>query len=83
MPSNGTCANKPGSIPSMEMGIWNADAIERQFAHVEANAVRRTYTRGQYWDERVRMMQHWPDYIDSLRNGTKVLRPNFRQAALG
>ncbi|NMN05894.1 MULTISPECIES: integrase arm-type DNA-binding domain-containing protein [unclassified Novosphingobium] len=66
-----------------EMGIWNADAIERQLAHVEANAVRRAYTRGQYWDERVRMMQHWSDYLDSLRDGAKVLRPNFGSTALG
>ncbi len=66
-----------------EMGLWNADAIERQLAHVEANAVRRAYTRGQYWEERVRMMQHWSDYLDGLRNGAEVLRPNFGQAALG
>lgn len=31
-----------------EMGLWNADAIERQLAHIEANAVRRAYTRGKY-----------------------------------
>lgn len=50
-----------------EMGIWNPDAIERQLAHMENNGVRRAYTRGQYWDERVRMMQHWSDYLDELR----------------
>ena len=27
-----------------EMGRWNPDAIERQLAHQEANAVRRAYT---------------------------------------
>jgi integrase len=60
-----------------EMGIWNPDAIERQLAHAEANSVRRAYTRGQYWDERVRMMQHWSDYLDELRSGATILRPNF------
>nr|WP_288487507.1 site-specific integrase [uncultured Novosphingobium sp.] len=65
-----------------EMGLWNADAIERQLAHVEANAVRRAYTRGQYWEERVRMMQHWSDYLDQLREGAKVLRPEFKQTQL-
>ncbi len=64
-----------------EMGIWNSDAIERQLAHVEANAVRRAYTRGQYWEERVRMMQHWSDYLDQLKGGANVLRPKFPQAA--
>ena len=60
-----------------EMGIWNADAIERQLAHADNNAVRRAYARGEYWDERVRMMQHWSDYLDQLRDGATILRPNF------
>ena len=51
-----------------EMGIWSADAIERQLAHQEANEVRRAYTHAaQYWDERVKMMQVWADYLDKLR----------------
>ena len=35
------------------------------------------YARGQYWDEHVRMMQHWSDYLDQLRNGATILRPQF------
>ena len=50
-----------------ESGLWNPDAIERQLAHVEANAVRRAYARGEHWDERVRMMQWWADRLDGLR----------------
>ena len=51
-----------------EMGIWNADAIERQLAHQEANSIRRAYTHAaEYWDERTRMMQAWADYLDQLR----------------
>lgn len=60
-----------------EMGMWHADAIERQLAHCDADAVRRAYTRGEYWDERVRMMQHWSDHLDFLRDGAKVLTGNF------
>ena len=57
-----------------EMGRWNADAIERQFAHQEANAVRRAYTHSaEYWPERVLMMQAWADYLDGLREGGKVV----------
>lgn len=52
-----------------EMGLWNPDAIERQLAHMENNGVRRAYARGQYWEERVRMMQHWSDDLDQLRGG--------------
>lgn len=63
-----------------EMGEWNLDAIERQLAHVDTNQVRRAYARGEYWDERVAMMQHWSDYLDRLREGGKVLRPDFQAA---
>jgi integrase len=56
-----------------EMGGWNADAIERQLAHQEANAVRRAYTHNaEYWSERVRMMRAWADYLDGLRDGGKI-----------
>jgi len=60
-----------------EMGIWNPDAIERQLAHADGNSIRRAYARGQYWEERVRMMQHWSDYVDQLRGGATILRPKF------
>lgn len=58
-----------------EMGIWNPDAIEKQLAHLDTSAVRRAYTRGEYWDERVRMMQHWSDYLDQLRDEPAVRQP--------
>jgi integrase len=57
-----------------EMGHWNPDAIERQLAHQEANAVRRAYTHGaEFWTERVQMMQAWADYLDGLKEGGKVV----------
>jgi integrase len=60
-----------------EMGLWNPDAIERQLAHTDGNSIRRAYARGLYWNERVRMMQHWSDYLDQLREGAVILRPRF------
>lgn len=39
-----------------ESGRFHPDAIERQLAHMENDGVRRAYTRGEYWDERVAMM---------------------------
>ena len=63
-----------------EMGRWNPDAIERQLAHQEANAVRRAYTHGaEFWSERVQMMQAWSDYLDELREG-QIVR-HFRRAS--
>lgn len=42
-----------------ESGQWSPDAIERQLAHIDEDAVRRAYARGEYWDERVRLMNWW------------------------
>lgn len=54
-----------------EMG-WNRDAIERQLAHVEGNAVRAAYNYAEHLDERRRMMQAWADYLDGLRTNADV-----------
>jgi integrase len=50
-----------------ESGLWNVDAIERQLAHIDMNSVRRAYARGLHWDERVRMMTWWANYLDQLK----------------
>jgi integrase len=50
-----------------ESGLWSVDAIERQLAHIDMNSVRRAYARGLHWDERVRMMIWWANYLDELR----------------
>ncbi len=57
-----------------ESGKWHPDAIERQLAHVEENEVRRAYTRGEHWDQRVEMMQWWADYLDTLKSPTINLK---------
>jgi integrase len=55
-----------------EMNRWPGDAIERQLAHQEKNAVRRAYTHAaEYWPQRVEMMQAWADYLDELRARNK------------
>ncbi|KPF84805.1 integrase arm-type DNA-binding domain-containing protein [Novosphingobium sp. AAP93] len=62
-----------------EQGHWNPDAIERQLGHAETDDVRRAYARGEHWEERIRMMQSWADYLDQLRSGAKVLQGSFRK----
>lgn len=62
-----------------EQSRWNPDAIERQLGHAELNGVRRAYARGEHWDERVRMMEHWSNYLDQLRAGATILEGKFRQ----
>lgn len=56
-----------------ESGKWNPDAIERALSHRDGNAVRGIYNRSPYWKERVEMAQWWSDYLDTLREGAKVL----------
>ena len=44
------------------------DAIEVQLAHRVGNAVSQAYNHAQHMDYRIKMMQEWSDFIDSLRN---------------
>ena len=44
------------------------DAIEIQLAHTVGNSVSQAYNHAQHMDYRIKMMQEWSDFIDSLRN---------------
>lgn len=52
-----------------EYSDFTSETIERALAHQDQNAVRRAYARGEHWDARVRLVQWWADYLDSLRDG--------------
>jgi integrase len=56
-----------------ESGKWNPDAIERQLGHLEGNDIRRAYARGEHWNERVKMMAWWANYLDDLKAGGTVI----------
>jgi integrase len=58
-----------------ESGLWHADAIERQLAHVDNDSVRRAYARADFWEERIRMMAWWADYCEEMRGGSVVIPP--------
>lgn len=47
---------------------FNLDWIEIQLAHVQSNQVRAAYNHAKYWEDRVRMMQWYADYLDELRD---------------
>jgi len=49
-----------------ESGLWSADAIEAELAHMGADEVRRAYHRALYWDERVKMAAWWSEEIKTL-----------------
>lgn len=52
-----------GSTHLNEMG-FQADWIERQLAHTEPNAVRRTYNHADHLEDRKKMMQQWAGMLD-------------------
>ena len=56
-----------------ESGLFGFDAIERQLAHEENNAVRAAYNRASYMEERRKMMQWWADHLDSLTQDADVI----------
>ena len=69
-----------GSMWLNEMG-YASDWIERQLAHVEANAVRRTYTQAERLPDRARMMQQWADMLDKWQQGDDKVQPLRQKSA--
>lgn len=53
-----------------ESGLWSADAIERQLAHVPENTIRATYNAAQYLNERKRMMEWYSARLLTLADGS-------------
>ncbi len=56
-----------------ESGKWHRDAIERQLAHQEQDEVRGAYNHAEFWEERVRMMKWWGNYLDQLRDVGRIV----------
>jgi len=52
---------------------WDSDVIERQLAHKEGNAIKGAYNHARHLPERVKLMQHYADYLDGLRDGADVI----------
>ena len=61
-----------GSTRLNEMG-YPSDWIERQLAHAEPNAVRRTYNHAEYLSDCAKMMQAWADFLDRIKTGSNVV----------
>jgi integrase len=49
-----------------DSNLFSVDAIERELAHQDEDAVRRAYRRGEAMAERVKMAQWWADYLDAM-----------------
>ena len=62
-----------------ELG-YNADLIEIQLSHSQANKVRAAYNHAEYLEERIAMMQEWSNYLDSLQNKEPVSPLTYQQS---
>ena len=49
------------------------EVVRRQLGKGDKNKIRGIYNRAAYWAERVRLMQHWSDRLDSLRDGAPAV----------
>lgn len=67
-------ARTTGSTRLNELG-FATDWIERQLAHAEPNAVRRTYNHAEHLPDRARMMQQWADLLDAWKDGDSKVVP--------
>jgi hypothetical protein len=71
--------HRPGASTLLHEQGWNHQAIERQLAHAERNAVSAAYNFAEHLPERRRMMQALADYLDGLKGGAEVI-PLFMKA---
>ncbi len=46
---------------------YDPDVIEAALAHQDKNAVRRTYNRATYWDQRLELMRAWSELCDEIK----------------
>jgi integrase len=51
---------------------FNKDLIEAQLAHGDEDKVRGAYNRAEWLDLRFKMMQHWADKLDELRDAVTI-----------
>lgn len=61
-----------GSTHLNDMG-FASDWVERQLAHADPNAVRRSYNQAEHVANRATMMQSWADLLDALERGGAVV----------
>lgn len=50
---------------------WDSNHIEMQLAHAERNQTRAAYNHAEYLPQRTKMMLHWADYLDQLKEEYK------------
>ncbi len=60
------------TLAAERLGV-QPEVIEAQLDHAVPDALGRAYNRTQYLEQRRDLMQRWADYLESLREGAKVI----------
>lgn len=60
------------TLAAERLGV-QPEVIEAQLDHAVPDALGRAYNRTQYLEQRRELMQRWADYLDTLREGAKVI----------
>lgn len=55
-------------------GLFRPEVVEVQLAHKHGDAVRLAYDRGDFLEERRKLMDWWADQCDQMRQGAKVIK---------
>lgn len=61
------------STMANEHGVFRHDVIEAALAHKDKDAIRATYNRATYIEERRKLSQWWADELITMRDGAKVI----------
>ena len=54
-------------------GLFRPEVVEVQLAHKHGDAVRLAYDRGDFLEERRKMMTWWADECDRMRQGAEII----------
>jgi len=58
---------------NMNDQAYNGDVVEHCLAHTPKNQSRAAYNRGTYAKQRKKLMQHWADFLDELRDDVDAI----------
>lgn len=61
------------STMANEHGHFRHDVIEAALAHKDRDAIRATYNRATYIEERRKLSQWWAEELETMREGSKVI----------
>jgi hypothetical protein len=57
-------------------GLFRPEVVEVQLAHKHGDAVRLAYDRGDFLEERRKLMTWWAVQCDQMRKGAEIVKLN-------